>query len=69
MKITLQHEDGLKVYYDTDRIAYIRHDKASNLYNKSDLAGNGIKATESVLVINFKNGECATFGDDWSIIF
>lgn len=40
MKITLQHEDGLKVHYDTDCITRIKHDKASKLYDKHDKLGN-----------------------------
>ena len=40
-----------------------------NRYNKSDLTANGIKPNESVIIINFKNGEISTFSSDWAITF
>lgn len=69
MKITLQNTDGLRVHYDTDRIACIEHDKAYHRYNKSDLAGNGIKANDSIIIITFKDRSESTFSSDWRIIF
>lgn len=69
MKLTVMNKDGLKVYYDTDRILEIQHCKASDRYNKSDLAGNGINADNSMMIIVFKNGDIASFGDDWVVVF
>ena len=69
MTITLKSKYGLTVNYNTNDIKNIEHDKACNRYNKSDLTANGIKPNESVMIINFKNGEISTFSSDWAITF
>ena len=69
MTLILQNKCGLAVNYNTNDIISIEHDKACNRYNKSDLTANGIKPNESVMIINFKNGEISTFSSDWAITF
>ena len=69
MTITLKSKYGLTVNYDTNDIISIEHDEAGNLYDYSELEGNGIKPDESVMVINFKDLTQAAFSSDWEIIF
>ena len=69
MTITLQNRYGLTVNYNTNDIKNIEHDKACNRYSKSDLAANDIRPNDSVIIINFKDGEMSTFSSDWAITF
>ena len=69
MTITLQSRYGLTVNYNTNDIKNIEHDKACNRYNKSDLVANDIRPNDSVIIINFKDGEMSTFSSDWEITF
>ena len=69
MTITLQNRNGLTVSYNTSDIIKIECDKAGNRFNKSDLAGNGIKANEPVIIISFKDLTQSTFLSDWKIVF
>lgn len=69
MTITLQNRNGLTVSYNTSEIIKIECDKAGNRFNKSDLAGNGIKANEPVIIISFKDLTQSTFSSDWKIFF
>ena len=69
MTLILKSIYGHTVTYSTSQIRSIEHDVAGNLYNHSDLEGNGIKADESVMVINFIDGTQSTFSSDWKIVF
>lgn len=69
MTITLQNRYGLTVNYNTNDIIRIECDKAGNRFNKSDLAGNGIKYNEPVIIISFKDATEITFLSDWVITF
>ena len=68
-KLNLTSKDGLFVCYDLANIKSIRHGKAKIFHNKKDCDGNGIKVSDSVLVINFNDGKCSTFGDNWTVSF
>ena len=69
MTLTLKSDYGHRVHYSTSQIKSIEHDVAGNLYNYSDLEGNGIKPDESVMTINFTDGTQSTFSSDWKIVF
>ena len=69
MTLILKSIYGLTVTYNMNRIRSIEHDVAGNLYDYSELEGNGIKADESVMKINFTDGTQSTFSSDWKIVF
>ena len=67
MTIKLKNKYGLTVNYNTTDILSIEHDKACCRFNKSDLLGNGIDPSESVMIINFIDGTQATFSSEWKM--
>lgn len=69
MTITLQDKHGRSVSYNISDIEYIEHNKGRNLYDVSELAGNNIKPTDSLLVIHFLDGSTASFSSNWAITF
>ena len=69
MTLILRSIYGLVVTYSTSQIRSIEHDVAGNLYDRSELEGNGIKPDESVMKINFTDGTQSTFSSDWKIVF
>lgn len=68
-KLNLTSIDGLFVSYDLDNIRDIRHGKAKQFYNKVDCESNGIKVTDSIMVIRFIDGNKTSFGDNWIATF
>ena len=68
-KLNLTSKDDLFVCYDLANIKSIRHGKAKIFHDKKDCEGNGIRVSDSVLVINFNDGKCSTFGDNWTVSF
>lgn len=68
-KLVLISQDGLSVSYDLSSINLIAHDKACLLYDKSDLAGNGIRPNDSLINIEFKDGNRSSFGSNWFMSF
>ena len=69
MTLILRSNYGLRVHYSTSQIRSIEHDVAGNLYDSSELEGNGLKPDESVMKINFNDGTQSTFSSDWKIVF
>ena len=67
--MTLIDTCGCRVSYNIDDIASIKHGRADTLYCKSDLNGNCIKADDSLLVIQFKDGSISSFSSNWTIVF
>ena len=68
-KLNLTSADGMFVSYDLATIKNIKNGKAKKFYSKEDCEGNGIKLSDSVIKITFKDGNTASFGDNWSITF
>lgn len=68
-KLNLNSIDGLFVSYDLADIKNIRHGKAKKFYDRVDCEDNGIKVTDSILIISFKNGTTSSFGDNWVVTF
>lgn len=69
MTITLQDKHGRSVSYNASDITYIEHNKGRNLYYISELAGNSIKPTDSLLVMHFSDGSTASFSSNWIVSF
>lgn len=68
-KLNLTSIDGLFVSYDLVDIKSVKHGKAGKFYEKSDCEGNGIKLSDSIMIISFKNGNKTSFGDNWTATF
>lgn len=68
-KLNLRSLEGFSVSYDLANIANIKHGKAGKFYEKSECEDNGIKLSDSIVIINFKNGTTSSFGDNWVVTF
>ena len=68
-RLNLSSVEGLFASYDLQAIKNVEHGKAKKLYTKADCEGNGVKLSDSMIVINFKGGSTASFGDNWFITF
>ena len=68
-KLNLNSVEGFFVSYDLSTIKDVKHGKAKKFYDKADCEGNGVKLSDSMIVINFKDGGVASFGDNWFITF
>jgi len=68
-KLTIISSNGIRIHYSLETIENIQHGKARDIYNKSDLEGNGVRPNESLIIISFKDRELATFTSDWTITF
>ena len=68
-RLNLSSVEGLLVSYDLQAIKNVEHGKAKKFYTKADCEGNGVKLSDSMIVINFKDGSTASFGDNWFITF
>lgn len=68
-KLNLTSKDGLFVSYDLVNIREVRHGKAKGFYDKEDCENNGIKVTDSIIVIKFRDGNTTSFGDNWVATF
>jgi hypothetical protein len=68
-KLNLRSVDGLFVSYDLATIKNIKHGKAGKFYDKSDCESNGLKVSDSIMIISFKNGSKTSFGNNWIVTF
>lgn len=68
-RLNLSSVEGLFVSYDLQAIKNVEHGKAKKFYTKADCEGNGVKLSDSMIVINFKDGSVASFCDNWFITF
>lgn len=68
-KLNLSSVDGLFVSYDLADIKSIKHGKAGKFYDKAECEDNGIKVTDSIMIVSFKNGSKSSFGDNWIATF
>lgn len=68
-KLNLTSVHGFFVSYDLDTIRDIIYGKAKSFYNKTDVEENGFKLNDAVIVIRFKGGDTASFGDNWTVTF
>lgn len=66
----ISKNESNEVSYNLKDIIKISYELAVNIYNESELEGNNIKPLEVVMIIDFRNGEIATFSAlNWFIIF
>ena len=68
-KLNLRSLEGFSVSYDLATIKNIKHGKAGKFYEKSECEDNGIKVTDSIMIINFNNGSTSSFGNNWVVTF
>ena len=68
-KLNLTSVDGLFISYDLSTIKDIKHGKAKRFHNKVDCEDNGIKVTDSIMVIRFIDGHTTSYGDNWVATF
>lgn len=68
-KLNLRSLEGFSVSYELCKIANIKHGKAGKFYDKLECEDNGIKLSDSILIINFKNGTTSSFGNNWIVTF
>lgn len=68
-KLNLSSIEGFFVSYDLSNIANIKHGKAGKFYDKAGCEDNGIKVTDSVIVIRFIDGHTTIYGDNWIATF
>lgn len=68
-KLNLSSLEGFFVSYDLANIANIKHGKAGKFYDKAECEDNGIKVTDSIMIICFKNGSKSSFGNNWIATF
>lgn len=68
-KLNLNSIDGLFVSYDLADIKNIKHGKAGKFYDKSECESNGLKVSDSIIVISFKDGNTTSFGNNWVATF
>lgn len=69
IKVLHKTSDAVAVY-ELGNVFGIEYGMASDLYDKSDLSGNGLEPTEGILVITFKDGSLASFSaSQWLIRF
>ncbi len=68
-KLNLRSIEGFFVSYDLSTIKEIRHGRAKEFYDKADCESNGIKLSDSVVIIVFKDGNKASFGNNWIVTF
>lgn len=64
-KLNLSSVEGFFVSYDLSNIANIKHGKAGKFYDKAECEANGIKLSDSIIIITFKDGNKSSFGDNW----
>lgn len=58
-----------EVKYAIETIKEIVHGKYKEFYSREDILGNEVKPNDSVLIIRFKDGTTASFGNRWQMIF
>ena len=58
-----------EVEYNVEDISLIVHGKYKTFYSKEDIAGNGVRPNDSVMVLYFKDGSQASFGTEWVLKF
>lgn len=68
-RLTMLSKDGLSAHYNLADIKRIEHGKAKDKHSKEDCIGNSIKFNESIIVIEFKDGNRASFTEDWILTF
>ena len=68
-KLNLTSFDGLFVSYDFETIKELRHGKARDFFTKDECEDNGVKLTDSILIIKFKNGSSSFFANNWAATF
>jgi hypothetical protein len=68
-KLNLSSSEGFFVSYDLADIKNIKHGKAGKFYDKSECESNGLKVSDSIIIISFKNGDKTSFGDNWIATF
>lgn len=68
-KLNLRSLEGFFVSYDLANISSIKHGKAGKFYDKEECESNGIKLSDSIIIISFKNGDKTSFGDNWIATF
>lgn len=68
-KLNLTSKDGFFVSYDLSTIKTIKIGKAKSFYDKKDCEDNGVKLSDAIIIINFKNGYTSSFADSWVVTF
>lgn len=54
--------------YEMKDVHSIHHGKYSEYYSKDDIAGNGVRPNDSVLIIKFNDSSVASFGSQFAMI-
>lgn len=67
--LNLYTNDGLQVSYNLIDIKHIKYGKAKDFYQIDEIINNGLKPSDPMIIISFKNGTTASFGDNWAIDF
>lgn len=68
-QLHLTSRDGFFVSYDLSTIKTVKTGKAKSFYDKKECEENGIKVSDAVIIINFKNGTTSSFSDSWTMTF
>ena len=58
-----------EVEYNIEDISLIVHGKYKTFYSPEDIAGNGVRPNDSVMILYFKDGTQASFGKEWVLKF
>ena len=67
--LVLSAENGIRVSYPLESIKTIRHGKAREMYDVSDLNANGVRPNDSLVQIDFTDESRASFSDVWTLSF
>ena len=67
--LNLTNVNGFFVSFDLADIKFIKYGKAREFYSKQDLDSNCIGLSEAVIMIYFKDGNTASFANDWVVTF